>query len=94
MTKKIFFHLTTGYCGEDAYTVEEFEDDATDEEICDVAQALAEEQASHYGRYMCSEDCEDENCEDDHPGSSNIEGSWVLYDPKKHNMYSIGGEGW
>ena len=94
MTKKIFFHLHTGYCGEDDYTVAEFKDDATDEEISEYGYQLAINHAASYGHELCDADCEDEDCDREHEGSSNIEGPWVLYDPKKHNMYSIGGKGW
>lgn len=93
MAKKIFFHLHTGYCGEDAYEVVEFEDDATDEQISDCGYDMAMAHAASYGRELCDADCEDEDCEMEHPGNTNIEGSWEIYNPEKHNIHSSRGDG-
>jgi hypothetical protein len=85
--RKIFFMLRTGYCGSNAYDVLEFEDDVTEDQLNEVAWDMAVQNAESYGYYLCSDDCYDDECEEEHPGSTNIEGSWEEYDPAEHDMY-------
>ncbi len=85
--KRIFFRLHTGYCGSDAHDVVDYEDDITEDELDEDAYRMAVENAARYGYELCSEDCDDDECDLEHPGSSNIEGSWEVYDPKEHDKY-------
>ncbi len=73
--------------GEDGYDVLEYEDSVTDEEIDEDVWLMAVQHAESYGHELCSSDCEDEDCEYEHIGSTNIEGSWELYDEYKHEGY-------
>lgn len=90
--KRIFFSYHTGYCGEDGCDCIEYDDDITDEELDNDAWVGAMDHASRYGHDLC--DCEDEECENPHEGSHNIEGYWEVYDPKKHDMKKPGGGKW
>jgi hypothetical protein len=91
---KIFFTYRTGYCGSDGHDCFEVEDDLTDEDLDEMAWEQAIEHASRYGYYLCDEECEDINCEYEHPGNTNISGSWEPYDAKKHDMKRPGGGKW
>lgn len=82
--RKIFVTYHTGYCGEEGHDVVEMPDDMTDDQISDEVYWAAVEHASHYGHEMCTDECEDENCENEHPGDGRTEGSWEDYDAEKH----------
>lgn len=92
--RRIFFKYSTGYVGYDGVDCFEVNDFVTDDELNEMAFWQAVEHASRYGIEMCDEDCEDENCKLEHPGNSNIEGSWEIYDPEKHDMLKPGGGKW
>lgn len=85
--RKLFCKYHTGYCGEDGCELVEFPEDMTTDQIDEEVYWAAVEHASQYGHEMCSEDCDDEECEMEHPGNSNIEGSWEDYNAEKHDMY-------
>ncbi len=83
--RTLFVQYHTGYCGMDGAELMEVYEDTPDEEIDLEVYYAAVNHASSYGIEMCDEDCEDEDCELEHPGNTNIEGSWVDYDPKLHD---------
>ncbi len=92
--KRVFFKLRTGYCGMDGAECIEFPDDVTEEELDDMAWELACENASTFGIYPESEEDEvDEDYECKYDGH-NIEGSWEIYNPKKHDGMKPGGGNW
>jgi len=83
---KYFIKLHTGYVGMDGYEL--IEADNLDE-ANEAAYYMAFEHATMYGVELCpnGDDCEDDECEYEHPGNNSIEGSAELYDPEKHDMY-------
>lgn len=83
--RKIVVFIHTGYCGEDTVQLEEVSDDETDEELHELAWEMAVDHASSYGHELCSDECEDDECEYEHPGMTNIEGYWEDYVPDKHD---------
>lgn len=85
--RKLFVTYHTGYCGMDGYDVVDFPEEASEEEIGEELHYAAVDHASRYGIEMCSDDCDDQECELEHPGSTNIVASWQVYDPKLHDMY-------
>jgi hypothetical protein len=87
--RTLFVKFETGYCGSEGTCLMEFQDDSSDEEIDEEVYYAAVDHAASYGFELCSDDCEDEDCEMDHPGSSNICGSWVDYDPKLHDRHLV-----
>ena len=79
----IFVTFCTGYCGSDntqLYRVNEV-NAAVEEEL----YVAAIENAEQYGYEMCTDDCEDDDCDMEHPGSTGIDYDWVEYDPEKHD---------
>jgi hypothetical protein len=90
--KRVFFRLHTGYCGEDGYDVIDYDDDVTTDELDQDAWYKAVEWASSYGRDLCDEYCDDPECESEHIGSTNIEGTWAWYNPEEHDRYSTDGK--
>ena len=84
--RKIFITLHTGYCGSTAHEVMEVEDTTTEKELNQMVWEMAVDNAASYGYDLCSDECEDAECEMEHPGSTNIEGFWVDYVPEKHDM--------
>lgn len=85
--RKIFVTYHTGYCGMDGHELVEFLETDSNELISEDLYIMAVQHAESYGIEMCSEDCDDEECTLEHPGSTNIEAYWEDYDPKKHDMY-------
>lgn len=83
--RTLFVKFETGYCGMDSACLMEFEDDTPENDIDEEVYCAAINHASSYGIEMCDDDCEDKDCELEHPGNSNICGSWVDYDPKLHD---------
>lgn len=92
--KRIFFKYSNGAVGCEGVDCFEVNDDVSDDELDEMAYWQAVEHASRYGIELCDEDCEDENCEMEHPGNTHIDGYWELYDPKKHDMKKPGGGKW
>ena len=88
-----FFSLYTGACGEEAHEVLVFKEEPTEKYLDDLAMEMAYENASMFGRELCYEDddCEDYDCPDEHSGSTNIEGSYKVYNAEEHDMYSSTG---
>ena len=84
---KYFVTLHTGYCGSDAHELLDLPDDMSEDDICDLTWEMALENASSYGIEMCHDECEDDDCDYEHPGSTNISGHAVPYVPKEHDMY-------
>lgn len=83
--RKLFVKYSTGYYGMDGYDVIEVPEDESDEDISEELYYQAVQHASHYGIEMCSDDCEDDDCQLEHPGNSNIVASWEEYIPEKHD---------
>lgn len=83
---KYFVKMMTGYVGMDGYEL--IEADSL-EEANDSAYDMAVQHAESYGVEFCpdGEECEDPECEYEHEGSSNIEGTAVPYIPEKHDCY-------
>ncbi len=89
----MFVTLRTGYCGMDARIVMSFPDDMSEDDMCEEMWCEALQNAESYGIEMCSDECEDHNCELQHPGSTSIEYSFEPYVPKKHDSFRAGGGG-
>lgn len=73
---KVKFTFHTGFVGSSTTEVFDVDDDITDDELDAWAWDSAVEHAASYGYELCSDECDDEDCEYDHPGSTSIEGSW------------------
>lgn len=73
----------------DSYDVLEYNDDVTHEELDNDAWQMAVENAESYGIYPeCYREENGELDEEfDDSYSHNIEGSWEIYSPIKHNKY-------
>lgn len=84
--RKLFVTLRTGYCGMDAYDLIEVPDDMSEEDIDEEIWDMAVNHASSYGIYPPS-DYDDEDDDENYQDGSNIEGSYVEYDPEKHDGY-------
>lgn len=91
--KKIVFFLHTGYVGMESVEFCEYDDDVTDEQLDQEAWMFALQNAESYGIYPESDrEINGELGEEfDDSYSYNIEGSWKIYDPKKHNGYTVSG---
>ncbi len=87
--KKIVIHCTTNTIGTDSWEFFEVPDDTTDDSLYSLANECAIANAEMYGFYPPSED-EDEECDND-SADENIEGTWELYDSKKHDGYTMTG---
>lgn len=87
--KKMFVKYHTGYAGMDGYELLEFDDSYTEEQIAEEVFWQAVQHAESYGVELCPEgdDCDYQECEFEHLGSTNIEGYAVPYDPEKHDCY-------
>lgn len=92
--KRIYFSYENNQVGCEGNDCFEVEDDITDDELDEMAYCQAIDHASHYGIYMCDEECDDEDCESEHPGDGHISGSWELYDPAVHDCKKPGGGKW
>ena len=82
--RAIFFKYHTGYCGEDGCEVVTVDDNVTEDDLSYMAYQGAYDHASSYGRELC--DSEDDECEMEHEGNTNIEGTWEDYVPEKHDQ--------
>lgn len=83
--RKIVIHCETNIVGTDSWEFVEVEDNTTDLEINDMAQALANDNAESYGIYPPSEEDDEEDAEE---ADDNISGTWYDYVPEKHDMYT------
>jgi len=72
----------------------EYNDDVTNEQLDQEAWMFALQNAESYGIYPESDrEINGELGEEfDESYSGNIEGSWKIYDPDKHNGYAVGGD--
>lgn len=94
--------MSTGYAGMDSTDNGTYPDDVTEEELNDDAWQMAIEHASSYGVYpetdlegVSDEDmAELEESGDIDNYTSNIDGWWEDYDPKKHDGLVVGGGKW
>jgi hypothetical protein len=85
---KYFVTMHTGYVGSTAHDVvdlEGFEEEQRDS----IFWEMAVDNAASFGYELCDDDCEDPDCDMEHPGSTNIEGFGVPYVPEEHDMYLI-----
>lgn len=87
---KYFVTMHTGYMGSEGHEVVDFPKGMSDDDIQMECYYMALDNASMYGYDMCDDDCEDDDCEYEHPGNSNIEGHAVPYVPAEHDMYLSG----
>ncbi len=87
--RKMFVTYHTGYVGMDGHELLEFPDYISDEDIAEECYYAAIQHAQSYGVEFCpdGEYCEDDECEYEHEGCTNIEGLAVPYIPEKHDMY-------
>ncbi len=87
--RKLFVKYSTGYCGMDGYEVLEFPEGVSDEDIDKELYFVAVEHAQSYGIEVCPDGdfCEDDECEYEHEGSTNISACWEDYIPEKHDMF-------
>lgn len=91
--RKIVLFLHTGYCGMDAWEFWEVPEDASDDELHELAWERAKYNAESYGIYPSSEWNEDSDDDEfDEQYSDSIEGSWEPYDSEKHDGYRVGGD--
>lgn len=86
MSRVLFVTMCTGYCGSDNHQLISVPEGADDDYISSICWEMAVENASAYGYELCDEECEDEECEMEHPRSTNIEGYWEDYVPKTHDV--------
>ena len=84
---KYFVSMYTGYCGSDGHDVVESDVELSEEDCSLEAWEMAVQHAAAYGYELCSNDCEDDDCDMEHPDNTNIEGSMVPYVPEKHDMH-------
>lgn len=84
---KYFVTMETGYCGSTERDIYESPIELTDEEQCDIAWAMAVDNASSYGYELCDDYCEYDDCEMEHPDNTGIDGYMVPYVPEEHDMY-------
>ena len=83
--RKLFVTLRTGYCGMNSHDLMEVPDNMSEEDINAEIWGMAVEHASSYGIYPPSDD--DEEDDENYQDGNNIEGSYVEYDPEKHDGY-------
>ena len=76
----------------DSWEFFEFSKAITEDELYDLAWECARHNAETYGIYPASEYDEEDIEQDPESYSDNIEGTWYLYDPEKHDGHSIGGK--
>lgn len=81
MRKIVFFQDNSKSVGCDGCVLEEWPDDATDEELSIYAHELAVEHASGWWDVVDDDFTDNE----DEIGEGQIEGWWKPYDPEKHD---------
>jgi hypothetical protein len=81
--RKLFVTLRTGYCGMTTHELLEVLDNISEEDIDEEIWGMAVEHAASYGIYPPSE--YDDEDDEEYQDGSNIEGSYVEYDPEKHD---------
>ncbi len=94
---KIFIKTGTGYCGEDNTDIIEVPDDSPNEYIDRLVYEMSWETAEMYGRCVYDEEeIQEMGDQGDYDSGCIIEDeleySWEVYDPKKHNAFIGGGE--
>lgn len=100
---KVVLFLDAGFAGTDAYEFWEVDetdwlrytgklDDGKPDVLGDDAWQVAVQHAETYGIYPEEHRSDDENDEDGCEYSHNIEGYFVLYDPKKHDGLRVGND--
>lgn len=89
-TRKIVVHLSTGYCGSDAYEFYEINADATEEAISEFCWDLAKDNAEMYGIYPAENMPVDISEDDMVQYSYNIEGYYEDYKPEEHDGFMTG----
>lgn len=87
---KIVVHATTNTVGTDEWYFIEVEEGIPSNELDELAQDLANENAESYGIYPPPLD-EDDYIEDEEYDDS-IGGTWYHYEPELHDMYTCCGE--
>jgi len=90
---KYIAHVSTGYCGSDAYVAFSMDPYADKKEIHNEVYQIALENAEMYGYYPLTEDVFDDYAEGEVPECyvESIEGSYELYNPEKHDQHRAGG---
>lgn len=92
--KKIVIHCLTSQVGTDSWEFFEVPDDMTENELNELAETCAQQNAEMYGIYSPSDSYDEydngEPVEDDE-ADDNIEGYWMVYDPELHDGHSMGG---
>lgn len=95
--KKLFISVYTNQVGTDGHFYVEVPDNMSENDIEDIVQDLANDNAAMYDIYPPSDynwpqdedDDYEENYEEE--GDDNIGGSWEIYDAEKHEGYQPGG---
>ena len=87
-TRKIVLHLQTNSTGTDAWEFYTVPADLSNDDIENLVQERANENAETFGIYPpdFNSDEEDEDADD------NIGGSWYDYVPDKHDLYRVGND--
>lgn len=93
--RKIVISGSAGQCGTDFWEFYEVSEDATDEELSDLAWQCALANAEMYGiyhtpDYQDSEELTDEELDSDQY-SEDIDGGYEDYDPEKHDGHTMTG---
>ena len=88
---KFVIKCETGFCGSGTTYFYVAYQDITNTRINELAYEIAINHAESYGIYP---ECDDEDNEDDDTEySSNIDGSWYIYDEETHECKRPGGAG-
>lgn len=90
--QKIVVFLSAGYACMHQVDFWEISDDITHSELDDMVWHAALDHAEMYGIYNRSDYDDSEIPEDEEDKySDSIEGHWELYDPEKHDCFTVGG---
>jgi hypothetical protein len=90
--RNLIVHLSTGYCGMDAYDVLAVPEDLTDRQIDEEVWMMACQHAENYGYPEADFEDEEVSEEEYHEWMSNhVDYWWEDYEPERHDMYRSGG---
>lgn len=82
----IFCEFFTGVVGTEDTRVIRIADHMLDTpELDDELYSCAVDNAMSFGIELCDEFCQDEDCENEHPGDGHIDFFYEIYDSEKHD---------
>ena len=90
--RKLIVHLSTGYCGMDAYDALGVPEDWSSRQIDDEVWSMACQHAESWG-YPYADFEDEEVSEEDYQDwmSNHVDYWWEDYEPEEHDMYRSGG---